>query len=89
MEKDVKIVPEPKEQEFSGKWFEFDGISLPDFLSKEFNIPHGSWKIVKTTGYGSGVHVKGECKEVAIWGDDNVCYATIIQLLKQNPGYIP
>lgn len=89
IEKSVKIVPEPKEQEFSGKWLEFDGINLPEFLSKEFNIPYGSWKIVKTTGYGSGVHVKGDCKEVAIWGDDKVCYATIIQLLKQKPGYIP
>lgn len=88
-EKNVKIVPEPKKQEFSGKWFEFDGIGLPEFLSQEFNIPQGSWRIVRDKGDDNGVCVKGESKEVVVWGDENVCYATIIQLLKQNPGYIP
>lgn len=88
-EKNVKIVPEPRMLEFSGKWFEFDGLDLPEFLGKEFNIPRGSWRIIRSKADGNGVEVKGESKEVAVWGDEKTCYATIIQLLKQRQGYIP
>ncbi|MBO3800595.1 MAG: beta-N-acetylhexosaminidase [Candidatus Brockarchaeota archaeon] len=88
-EKNVKIVPEPKRLEFSGKWFEFDGLDLPEFLGREFKIPQGSWKIIRLRADGNGVEVNGESREIAIWGDEKICYATIIQLLKQRPGYIP
>jgi hexosaminidase len=88
-EKSVKIVPEPKKQEFSGKWFKFDGLDLPEFLSREFKIPRGSWRIVRSRTNGNTVYVKGDSKEVVIGGNEKICYATIIQLLKQNPGYIP
>jgi hexosaminidase len=60
VKKDVEIVPEPKKLVFSGKWFEFDGLNLPEFLGKEFNIPRGSWRIVKTGRSGNGLEVKGE-----------------------------
>jgi hexosaminidase len=87
--KNVEIVPEPKRLTFSGKWLEFDGLDLPEFLRNEFNIPQGSWRIVRTEANGTGIEVKEESKKVVIWGDENVCYATIIQLLKQTPGHIP
>ncbi len=88
-EKSIGIVPEPKKLEFSGKLFEFDGLNLPEFLSREFNIPRGSWRIVKTGANGNGLEVKGGSREIVIWGDEKICFATIIQLLKQKPGYIP
>jgi len=89
VKKDVEIVPEPKKLVFSGKWFEFDGLNLPEFLGREFNIPQGSWRMVKTGRSGNGLEVKGENREIIVWGDEKICYATIIQLLRQKPGYIP
>lgn len=89
VEKSVKIVPEPKRLGFSGKWLKFDGLDLPEFLGGEFKISGGSWKIRRVNANGNGVEVKGESKEVVVWGDEKLCYATIIQLLKQRPGYIP
>lgn len=89
MVKKIEIVPEPKKLVFTGKWFEFDGLNLPEFLSREFNIPQGSWKIVKTERSWNGLEVNGESREIAIWGDEKICHATIIQLLRQKPGHIP
>lgn len=85
----IRIVPEPKGLEFSGKWLKLDGLDLPQFLGDEFNIPKGSWKVIKIKANGNGMEVKGENKEIIIWGDEKICYATIIQLLKQKPGFIP
>ena len=88
-EKSVKIVPEPKKLSFSGRWFEFDGLGLPEFLSREFSVPRGSWRVIKAERNGNGLEVKGNTREVVIWGDEKICYATIIQLIRQNPGHIP
>jgi hexosaminidase len=85
----IKIVPEPKSIVFSGKWFGFDGLDLPEFFRKEFGIPEGSWRLKRIEKAGNGVEVRGEEKEVVIWGGEKICYATIIQLLKQKPGLIP
>jgi len=84
----ILIVPEPKKMEFTGRWFRFDGFeNLPDFLSKEFNVPKGRWKIVKDNLAGNGVEVKEN--EVHIWGEENVGYATLIQLTLQKKGFLP
>jgi hexosaminidase len=84
----INIVPEPKKLEFSGNWFRFEGFqNFNEFLSNEFNVPKGSWKISKVSKAGTGLEVLNG--EIKIWGDENICNATIIQLLKQNPSYIP
>lgn len=84
----ISIIPEPKNLVFKEKWYEFEGFeNFPDFLSKEFNIPKGSWKIKKINREGNGVIIKD--KEIEIWGEENIAYATIIQLLIQNPKSLP
>jgi len=84
----IRIVPEPKKLEFTGRWFDFDGFqNFPEFLGKEFNVPKGSWKIVKEERPKNGVEVTENA--IKIWGDENICYATILQLLKQRSGKIP
>jgi len=84
----VEIVPQPKSLRFTGRWFEFDGFeNLPGFVSREFRIPKGRWIVEEVGGEGIGLNV-GE-NSVEIWGDRNVCYATIIQLTKLKPGYLP
>ncbi|MCS7110879.1 MAG: beta-N-acetylhexosaminidase [Ignisphaera sp.] len=85
----IYIVPEPKVLEFTDKWFPFDGFSnFPEFLSREFNIPKGSWEVIKVSGEGNaGVEI--EKGAVKIWGDEKIAYATIIQLLIQNGMYLP
>lgn len=86
--KEVVVVPEPKKLEFSGNWFKFDGLqNFNEFLSNEFKVPKGSWKISKISKAGTGLEIING--EIRIWGNENICHATIIQLLKQNPGYIP
>ncbi len=88
MDEKIFIVPEPKELEFSGKWFSFDGFeNFPEFLAKEFNLKKGKWKIIKTSGKDTGIKVKDGIIEY--WGDEKIALATIIQLIKQRVGYIP
>ncbi len=87
MEK-ILIVPEPKKLIFRGRWYEFDGFeNFPEFLSREFSIPKGSWKVKKIEKEGIGINVKE--KEVEIWGEGSIAYATIIQLLIQNSKALP
>ncbi|MGB9787722.1 MULTISPECIES: beta-N-acetylhexosaminidase [Dictyoglomus] len=87
MEK-IFIVPEPKRLEFMGKWLEFKGFeNFPEFLSQEFHIPKGSLRIRKIEKKGNGIEIKED--EVIIWGDENIAYATILQLLMQNPNKLP
>jgi len=86
--KELSIVPEPKNLKTTEKRFVFDGFEgFPDFLSHEFNIPKGSWKIVKVAGEGTGLEVRD--REIALWGDDSIAYATILQLVRQCKGYLP
>jgi len=85
---EIYIVPEPKRIESSGKKFVFDGFEIfPEFLMREFNLPRGDWKIIKIDQSGTGVEVKD--KEITIWGDESIGYATILQLVKQGKGYLP
>ena len=85
--KEVHIVPEPENLEFSGETFVFDGFeNFPDFLAREFNVPMGEWRITKISGEGTGLKVKE--KEIVIWGDSFTNYATILQLLRQDPSYL-
>jgi hexosaminidase len=86
--KEVYVVPEPKSLQFSGKWLVFDGFKeFPEFLAREFNVPKGEWKITKTARQGSGLKVKE--KEMTIWGNEPVVYATILQLIRQREGCLP
>ena len=86
--KEILVVPEPKSLKFSGKTFAFDGFkNFPEFLASEFNVPKGEWKITTTKGEGTGLKVKE--KEILIWGDSLINYATILQLLRQYPERLP
>jgi len=88
MNQEIYIVPEPEELTFSGKWFSFDGFeNFPKFLSDEFRIKSGSWKLLKVSGEGIGVRVKEGVVEY--WGNEKVAFATIIQLTLQREGYLP
>ncbi len=86
--KKIHIVPEPRSLKFSGQIFSFDGFeNFPEFLSREFNVPKGAWKITKMSGEGTGLKVKE--KEIIMWGDSFTNYATILQLLRQDPCRLP
>ncbi len=88
MEGKIYVVPEPKRLEFKGKWFSFDGFeNFPDFLLKEFNIPKGTWRINKVEKKGTGIEIKERL--INIWGEENICYATIIQLITENKNILP
>jgi len=83
-----RIVPQPKVLNFSGKWFEFNGFSnLPEFISKEFSIPMGSWKIEILEKPGTGISI--EDRNVKVWGNLSIAYATLVQLLIQRKDALP
>ena len=89
---EVIVVPEPKSIEFKGKWLPFDGFAnFPEFLSKEFNVPRGSWKVEeKDVKEGSGIAsitIREGIVEVS--GDPKIYYATILQLISQNRQALP
>jgi len=88
MKKEILIVPEPKYLRFTGKWFAFNGFTnFPEFLRSEFNIPKGDWVISESSGEGNGLII--EDGKVTVYGDKNVCYATLIQLIIQGKGFLP
>jgi hypothetical protein len=87
----LKIVPEPEFLNFTGRWFQFDGFNnFPVFLREVFNVSRGNWKVINTTlpsSFTSYVRIKNGVVEVS--GDLSIAYATILQLIKQRPGYLP
>ncbi|MEM2820151.1 MAG: beta-N-acetylhexosaminidase, partial [Candidatus Bathyarchaeia archaeon] len=84
----VSIVPEPKLLKFTGRWFPFNGfVNFPDFLRREFNVPKGDWIISETSEAGTGLRI--EDGRVIVWGDRNICYASLLQLIKQGRGSLP
>ncbi|WP_026486113.1 beta-N-acetylhexosaminidase [Caldanaerobius polysaccharolyticus] len=84
----VNIVPQPKSIRFTGQWFAFDGFSnMPCFLAQTFSIPKGCWTIEKIDKKGCGISI--EDGKIKIWGDQNIAYATIIQLLMQRKDALP
>ncbi|RJS92795.1 beta-N-acetylhexosaminidase [Candidatus Bathyarchaeota archaeon] len=86
--KEIHIVPEPKNLKFSGRSFVFDGFeNFPEFLTSEFDVPKGGIKIKEISREGTGLRIKE--KEVVMWGDRYVNYATILQLLMQDPDHLP
>ncbi|MBS7654072.1 MAG: beta-N-acetylhexosaminidase [Candidatus Bathyarchaeia archaeon] len=88
MEKKIFIVPEPKYIRFTGRWFSFDGFKdLPEFLRCEFKVPKGNWTIIEAAGDEAGLKV--EEGKVTIWGDRQICYATLIQLIMQGGNRLP
>lgn len=88
MEKKIFIVPEPKYCKFTGKWFSFDGFKdFPEFLRCEFKVPVGNWTIMEAAGDEAGLKV--EEGKVTIWGDRQICYATILQLIMQGENCLP
>lgn len=88
MEKKIFIVPEPKSIRFTGRWFAFDGFkSFPEFLRREFKVPSGDWTIIEVNGEETGLKV--EEGKVTVWGDRQICYATLLQLIMQGGGCLP
>lgn len=88
MEKKIFIVPEPKSIRFTGRWFAFDGFkSFPEFLRREFKVPSGDWTIIEVNGEETGLKV--EEGKVTLWGDRQICYATLLQLIMQGDGCLP
>jgi hypothetical protein len=86
--KRVYVVPEPKVLEFDGTWYECDGFqNFPEFLAKEFNVEKGSWIIEKVEGPSTGLSI--EKGVVRVWGNENVAFATLIQLIMQGKGFLP
>jgi hexosaminidase len=84
----VFVVPEPKTLRFTGKWFRFDGFeNFPDFHTRQFNLPKGSWRITEAGKDGTGLEIKDG--EVIFWGDESVEYATILQLVQQGREQLP
>ncbi|RJS84728.1 beta-N-acetylhexosaminidase [Candidatus Bathyarchaeota archaeon] len=88
MTQKVIVVPEPKKLRFTGRWFRFDGFKeFPKFLKEEFNVPSGDWKITRLDRDGTGLEIRDG--EVRIWGDEHICYATIIQFIMQRSNFLP
>ena len=88
IQRKITIVPEPAGIEFLEKRFPFSGFAdFPAFLAKEFAVPKGKWKIEKIKREGTGIEIRDEI--VAIWGDEFTCYATILQLLRQETDSLP
>jgi len=84
----INIVPEPKGISFTSRWFKFDGFrEFPDFIMKEFGLKRGSWEFKEVKEKGIGVRIRENVVEW--WGDERICCATILQLLKQREGYLP
>lgn len=82
----ILIIPEPDRVEFDGEWIPFDGLeNFP--LAEEFNIPRGRFRLEKVEGEHNGVEVKEGL--IRYWGEEPVCYSTIVQLVKQRPGSLP
>ncbi|MEM1506932.1 MAG: beta-N-acetylhexosaminidase [Candidatus Bathyarchaeia archaeon] len=89
-DREVFIVPEPKRLKFTGKWFAFNGFSsFPSFLKAEFAVPEGDWVISTVEGVDEESKLKIEEGKVTICGAQNICYATLIQLIIQGKGYLP
>lgn len=87
-EERIRIVPEPMSLDFTGRWFKFDGFrEFPEFITKEFNLKRGSWEFKEVKESGIGIRVRENVVEW--WGDERVCCATILQLLRHRSGYLP
>jgi hypothetical protein len=86
--KSFTIVPGSAIEEFRGQWAAFDGFAnFPKFLSREFDVPRGKWRITKTQGDGNGMQISAG--EIVFWGDDSLAYATTLQLLRQGHDELP
>jgi hexosaminidase len=82
----VLVIPEPDGVEFYGEWIPFDGFeNFP--LAGEFNIPRGRFRLERVEGENNGVEVKDGVVEY--WGEEPICYSTIVQLVMQRPGSLP
>jgi len=88
MNNTIFIVPEPVKLNYTGKTYNFDGFTnFSDFLAKEFNIPHGSWRLEKIEHEGTGLKIQE--KVVKVWGEEKVYLATLIQLIRQGNSKLP
>ncbi len=84
----VALVPEPLMKRIGEKRYIFDGFAnFPKFLQKEFEVPLGKWRIEKVKRAGTGLKILKD--KVQIWGEESVCYATLIQILKQFQKKLP
>lgn len=85
---ELVIVPEPTGKKVGERMYNFDGFdNFPKFLQEEFNLPKGSWKIEKIKRNGTGIKISAG--KVQIWGNENISYATLIQLVKQFQDSLP
>jgi len=84
----VLIVPEPETLEWDGTTYPFDGFrGFPPSIARKFGVPSGSWAITRNEAEGSGLEVRNG--EVVIWGEESVCLASVVQLLRQFSGCLP
>jgi len=87
---EVVIVPEPKKLEFKERWFKFDGFKeFPEFLTKEFKVPRGSWSIREEKGEENKAFVEIKEGIIRVGGDPKVYYPTLIQLMIQGKNRLP
>ncbi len=90
MGEEILIVPQPKQLQFNGEWFRFDGFSnLPDNITSDFNIPKGSWEIKLSEEEGDHCSINVNNGSIEARGNKYICYATVIQLTMQRSGFIP
>jgi hexosaminidase len=74
---------------FGSEWFEFDGLrEPPDHLVRDFGFRRGGWD-VSWEGGGAGAHVTVERGVIRMRGDNNLCYALLVQLVRQRHGFLP
>jgi len=86
----IEIVPEPKALNFKGQYYDFDGFSnFDDFLSREFQVPWGSWSLDFTQAGPNSCDLEVEKGVIRARGDRGICYATVLQLLRQSPHSLP
>ena len=88
MEQKISIVPEPKSIKTTGNWLKFTGIkNCPAVLKKYFGIKTGDFAIEKIANPGIGIQISD--KQIKIWGDENICYSTLYQLILHKKGFLP
>lgn len=89
-DEEVLIVPQPRQLQFTGRWFRFDGFSnLPDYMLSDFNIPKGSWVVNLSEEEGDRCTINVTEGLIEARGNRAICHATMIQLALQRRGFMP
>ncbi len=87
-QKKICLIPEPEETSFSGRWFGFGGFgSGEDPVFAEFALDGGDWQFRESAGKESTVKISKGIVEYS--GNRHAAAATVVQLAKQRPGFLP